>query len=146
MLPHDPQLLSVFESTQAPPHSSWPLVHVIGWLCGVTDGVAHAPATHATPAAQETPHAPQFFGSSKMLWQLEPQRRCPAGHAHEPAEQTSPGLQAFSQRPQLPVSLARLTQSAPHLISGETQTSLLFESVQPARVASEAARTKRTSI
>jgi hypothetical protein len=68
------------------------------------------PATHCCPAAQATPHAPQFAGSLCALTQRSPQHVAPGAHAGPPPQvgitwhrrplQNSPGAQVLPHAPQ----------------------------------------------
>jgi hypothetical protein len=68
-MPHPPQLVGSFAvSTQAPPHAVVPPTHAR----------AHAPAEHASPAAQTVPHAPQLAGSCWRSAHAAPHATLPA--------------------------------------------------------------------
>ncbi|HEY8744298.1 MAG TPA: hypothetical protein VIU62_14470, partial [Chloroflexota bacterium] len=76
-------------SVQVPKQFVWPVGQV-----------PHCPFTHAWPAPQTVPHAPQLVGSEPVLVQ-------------EPLQQTSSRVHAVPHEPQLEWSVDVLTQAPP---------------------------------
>ncbi len=72
--------------------------------------LVHAPLTHAWPAPQAVPHAPQFWKLICVSTHWLPQAVVPVGQAHFPAMQVRPLPHWVPQAPQFELLLEVSTQ------------------------------------
>jgi hypothetical protein len=88
---------------------AWP--HIV-----VDEGQAQAPAAHARPAEQATPHLPQSVALVWVSTQDEPHKLRPAGHVQAPTTHELPLPHALPHAPQLALSVTVSTHTAPHAV------------------------------